>query len=267
MSSAAERAFVTVARICAAVVVAIGPAVVVVLVVATGAALIQSQPAIRGDLLLALFGTTIALGALGALAGTAIGVGAALFAVEIATTRVRQVIKALVGGLHALPATGFGLAAAGLLLFFTQRPGTLQVFVLAGLVLTIMLASVVFVQMRRELSRVPANLREAAWAMGADNVQVVLRAVLPGIQRRIIGIWWATFALALGEATALSMIFAAARAHGVDLGTLASNVLQVGAASRGESIVALAPTALLLFFAATATTLIGRRAMGEATWP
>lgn len=267
MSPAAERAFVAAARLCAAIVVAIAPIVAIILVVATVIALFRGEIAITPDLLLALVGTTLASGAIGATAGTAIGVGAALFAVEIASPGVRQVIKALVGGLHAVPAVGFGLAAAGALLFAAQPPGRVWTFLVAVLVLTIMIASVVFVQMRRELAHIPSGVREAASAVGADTVQVALRAVLPAIRRKIAGIWWASFALALGEATALSMIFAAADARGADIGTLASTILRIGAGDRGPVIIALAPAALVLLVAAVASTLLGRRATGDVPWP
>jgi ABC-type phosphate transport system permease subunit len=267
VSPAAERAFVTAARLCAVVVVAIAPVVIVVLVVGTGFAVFFRELAVGMDLLLALFGSTLAFGVIGATAGTAIGVGAALFAIEVASPVVRQVVKALTGGLHAVPAAGFGLAAAGALLFSAQAPGELSTIVLATMILTSMIASVVFVQMRRELSRVPIGVREAASAMGADTVQVALRAVLPATRRRIAGIWWAAFALALGEGTALSMIFAAANARGVALGTLASVILQNGAAERGIGIVGLAPAALVLLVAVVAATLLGRRATGAVTWP
>lgn len=272
MSPAAERAFVAAARLCAIAVVAIAPIVIMILLVSTALTLLEGQGelALGRDLMLALFGSTLAFGSLGATAGTAIGVGAALFAIEVASPVARQVIKALVGGLHAVPAVGFGLAAAAALLFSSQPPGGLFVFLLATLVLTIMIASVVFVQMRRELSRVPAGIREAAAAMGADTVQVTLRAVLPTIRRKVAAIWWGAFALALGEATALSMIFEAAKTRGVDLGTLASVVLRTGAADRNDPIdpiVALAPAALVLLVMAVAATVLGRRAAGEPAWP
>ena len=255
----------TTARACAITVVAIAPAVVVALVVATVGTLMGGRLA-GGDLLLALFGTTVMISALSATAGTAIGVSAALFAVEIASPRARQVIKALIGCLHAIPAVGFGLTAAGALLFAPRPPNALEVFALAAMVLVVMLASVVFVQMRRELHRVPASVREAACAMGADSVQVVLRAVLPAIRRKIIGIWWATLGLALGEATALSMIFAAANLRNIQLGTLASTLLREGAAERGDALVALAPTALVLFSMSIVIIVIGRRTTGEVAW-
>jgi ABC-type phosphate transport system permease subunit len=267
VSPAAERAFVAAARLCAVVVVAIAPIVVLVLALGTGLTVFRNDLAVSVDLMLALFGSTLAFGVIGASAGTAIGVGAALFAIEVASPVVRQVVKALTGGLHAVPAAGFGLAAAGALLFSSQKPGGLSTLTLATMILTIMIASVVFVQMRRELSRVPVGVREAASAMGADTVQVALRAVLPAMRRKINGIWWAAFALALGEGTALSMIFAAANTHGVALGTLASVILQTGAAERGAGIIGVTPAALVLLVAVAAATLLGRRATGEVTWP
>jgi ABC-type phosphate transport system permease subunit len=267
VSPAIERAFVTAARLCVVAVLSIAPMVIIIVAAGAVFALVHHQLAAHADYLLALSGSTLLLGSIGATAGTAIGVGAALFAVEVASPAARQVIKALAGGLHAVPAVGFGLAAAGALLFVSKPPGAFWVFVLAALILAIMIASVVFVQMRRELSRVPAGVREAASAMGADTVQVAMRAVLPAIRRKIAGIWWASFALALGEGTALSMIFAAASSRGVELGTLASFILRTGAADRATAIVTLAPATLVLLVAAVAATLLGRRATGGVTWP
>ena len=267
MSPAIERVFVTAARLCVVAVLSIAPMVIIVVVAGTVFALVHQKLAAHTDYLLALSGSTLLLGSIGATAGTAIGVGAALFAVEVASPAARQVIKALAGGLHAVPAVGFGLAAAGALLFAAKPPEAFWVFVLAALILAIMIASVVFVQMRRELSRVPAGMREAACAMGADTVQIAMRAVLPAIRRKIAGIWWASFALALGEGTALSMIFVAAGSRGVELGTLASFILRTGAADRATAIVTLAPATMVLLVAAVAATLLGRRATGEVSWP
>jgi len=225
------------------------------------------------DYLSILAAATIALGLVGATLGTALGVGAALFAIEIAGPAMRQTIKALVGALHAVPAVGYGVVAAGVILLTPLIPNPLVSFAIAAIVLTVMIASVVFVQMRRALGAVPDELREVAGAAGADPVNTAVRAVLPALQRSIAGIWWSAFALALGEATALSMVFSASQAKSVVAnavvlpGTLASTLLQAGAASKGMETLGLAPAAMLLFVMAIVSVILGRRAAGHVPWP
>ncbi|MBV8082435.1 MAG: hypothetical protein JO347_04415 [Candidatus Eremiobacteraeota bacterium] len=273
MSPALERFFVTAARLCAVAVVAIAPLVGLVVFAAAVASLVRHVE-FSWDASAGLIAATLALGLVGATLGTALGVGAALYAVEIATPANRQLIKALVGALHAVPAVGYGVAAAGLLLVTPLLPNPAVTFSIAATVVTVMIASVVFVQMRRSLSALPDQLREAATAAGADAVATALRAMLPALQRSIAGIWWASFALALGEATALQMIFGAASAksalsNGVAIsGTLASMLLQVGASARGvDEALRFAPAALLLFAMTIASVFLGRRAVGHVPWP
>jgi ABC-type phosphate transport system permease subunit len=273
VSPALERLFVTAARLCAVAVVAIAPLVcVVVFVAAIAAIIVLMRPGVvfPWDGFTALIAATLALGLVGATLGTALGVGAALYAVEIATAGNRQLIKALVGALHAVPAVGYGVVAAGVLLVTPLLPNPTVTFAIASTVITVMIASVVFVQMRRALSALPDELREASTAAGADPVATALRAMLPALQRSIAGIWWASFALALGEATALQMIFSAASAKaagaGPVAGTLASMLLQVGASAQGDALRS-APAALVLFVMAIASVLLGRRAVGHVPWP
>lgn len=272
MSLAAERLLVAAARLCALVVVAIQPLVIIVLVIATVGALLRGV-SISAEGFIWLTVATVALGLIGATIGSALGVGGALYAEEIASPAPRQIIKALVGGLHALPAVGFGVAAAGVLLVTPMLPNTAVTFAIASIVITTMIASIVFVQTRRALSALPPQLRVVAAAAGADPVNAAVRAVLPALQRNIAGIWWSAFALALGEATAMQIIFgaAAAKAEAAGMapvaGTLASTLLQVGASERGSAMVGAAPVALLLVAMAIAAVLLGRRAVGHVPWP
>ncbi|HEV2908005.1 MAG TPA: hypothetical protein VGX02_01940 [Candidatus Eremiobacteraceae bacterium] len=272
MSLAAERFLVAAARLCAVLVVAIQPLVIIILVVATVGALIHGVT-ISSSGFIWLTTATVGLALVGATLGAALGVGGALYAEEIAPAAARQIIKGLVGGLHALPAVGFGVAAAGVLLVTPVVPNTAVTFAIASIVITAMIASIVFVQTRRALSALPLELREVAAAAGADPVNAAVRAVLPALQRNVAGIWWSALALALGEATALQIIFSAAsmKAQAVGMppvaGTLASTLLQVGASERGAALLGTAPVALLLVAMAIAAVLLGRRAVGHVQWP
>jgi phosphate transport system permease protein len=272
VSPAAERLFVAAARLCAVIVVAVQPLVVVILVVASAVALAHRALSFSPSLVW-LIAATLGLGLIGATLGSALGVGAALYAVEIASPGARQTIKALVGALHAVPAVGFGVAAAGILVITPMVPNVAVTFAIASVVIVTMIASVVFVQSRRALSDLPVEVREVAAAAGADAVNTTVRAVLPALERKIAGIWWSAFALALGEATALQIIFGAAavkaQAFGLPSmpGTLATTLLQVGSQARGAAVSALAPLALLLLLMALTAVLLGRRAVGQVTWP
>lgn len=249
--------------------------VIATLVVASATAFVK--PNIASDFFVRfglLTATTVVLGFVSATLGSILGVGAALFTIEVAGTGVRQTIKALIGALHAVPAVGFGIAAAGALLFSAKPPSVFLTLLLAALVLSFMIASVVFVQMRRELARLPEEMRDAAAATGADSVQITMLAVLPALQRRIAGIWWSSIALALGEATALQVIFASASAKiaggfavAALQGTIASALLQVGAAARDAGVIGLAPSALFLLVIALAAVALGQRATGYVPWP
>jgi len=258
--------------VCAVAVVAIAPLVFLVLLASATAALARGIH-FAWDTFSMLAAATVALGLVGATLGTALGVGAALYVVEIAAPSTRQTIKALVGALHAVPAVGYGIVAAGVILLTPLLPNPLVTFAIAAIVLSIMIASVVFVQMRRALRALPDHLREVAGAAGADPVNVAVRAVLPAAQRSIAGIWWSAFALALGEATALAMVFSAAQAKSVAAsavvlpGTLASILLQVGAMGRSTESLGLAPAALVLFAMTIASVILGRRAVGHVPWP
>jgi len=272
VSPGVERLFIAAARVSAAAVVAVAPLVLIALVAATVAALVRGV-SMPPDAAFWLLLSSVAFGLIGATMGTALGVGAALYAVEIASPGLRQTIKALVGALHAVPAVGYGVVAAGALLVTPLLPNLAVTIAIVSMVITVMVASVVFVQTRRELSALPQELRVVAAAAGADPVNAATRAVLPALQRKIAGIWWSSLALALGEATALQIVFAAAavkaEAFGMPAlpGTLASTVLQVGASTRSFALLGIAPVALLLLAMAIAAMVLGRRAVGHVPWP
>jgi phosphate transport system permease protein len=268
VSPLSERSLAAVARVCAAFVVVFPALVVITLAIGTAVAVARGITSVGFWDGIIIGATTLGLAVVAATIGSAAGVASALFTVEIAPARLRQTVKALVGALHAVPAVGFGIAAAGALLLPTAAPSPLLTIALAALVLTVMIASVVFAQTRGELARVPAALRESAHAAGADGMAIALRAILPGMRASLAGIWWSSFALALGEATALSMIFGAASARAAPKaswaidGTLASILLNAGSNGFGAQTLGLAPVALCLACVVLAAVLLGRRAMG-----
>jgi ABC-type phosphate transport system permease subunit len=272
----AERLFEAGARVCALLVIAIAPLVIGVLVIASAVAFARGMAAVDLTRFAELALATLFLALVSATLGLIIGAGAGLYTMEVATSALRLWIRAFAGALHAVPAVGFGIVAAGGLLFATYRPSGLIVFAVAAAVLTINIGSIAFVQMRKELARVPAGLREAAAAAGAPPLAIALDIVLPSLRRRIAGLWWNLLATALGEGIALQIIFAAAFAR-LNAGaspnlsgpyaTFATLLLEQGAALRGTPLLSLAPIALTLLIMTVSAVLIGRRAAGQVPWP
>ena len=274
--SVAERLFETSARVCAVLVLAIVPTVIGVLAVASAVAFVRGMEAVHLTDFVRLVFATLGLALVSATLGLIVGAGAGLYTMEVATSGVRQWIRALVGALHAVPAVGFGVVAGGGLLFTVTRPSWFAVFAVAAATLTINIGSIAFVQVRRELARVPAGLREAALAAGADPLTIALDVIVPALRRRIAGLWWNLLATAMGEGVAMQIVFAAAVARvggGVPshaagtYGTLATLLLEQGASLRGTPLLALAPIALTLLLVTLAAVFIGRRAAGHVPWP
>jgi len=272
----AERLFETGARTCAILVVAIAPTAIAALVIASALALVRGTPLVDAAGFFQLGGATLGLALVSATIGLIVGGGAGLYTMEIATPGLRQGIRALAGALHAVPAVGFGIVAGGGLLYAVHKPTAIVVFGVAAATLAINIGSIAFVQMRRELASVPAGLREAAAAAGADSATIALDVVLPSLRKRIAGLWWSLLATAMGEGVALQVIFAAAlaRVSGVvsphassAYGTFATLLLEQGATLRGTALFALAPVALTLLGMTVAAVLIGRRAAGHVPWP
>lgn len=275
MINVVERLFETGARTCAILVVAIAPMAIAALVVASVLAVVHGTTLVDAARFFQLGAATLGLALAGASLGLIIGGGAGLYTMEIATPGVRQGVRALAGALHAVPAVGFGIVAAGGLLFAAHMPSVIVVFGVAATTLAINIGSIAFVQMRRELASVPAGLREAAAASGADPATIALDVVLPSLRKRIAGLWWSLLATAMGEGVALQIIFASALVarHVVSLhpssvyGTYATWLLEQGATQRDTALFALAPVALALLGLTVAAVLIGRRAAGQVPWP
>ena len=275
MVSVAERLFETSARVCAFLVLAIVPTVFGILFVSSAVGFARGMADVDLIRFIALVSATLGLALVSATLGLIVGAGAGLYTMEVATSGVRLWIRALVGALHAVPAVGFGVVAGGGLLFAASKPTWFVVFAVAAATLTVNIGSIAFVQVRRELARVPARLREAALAAGADPLTIALDVIFPLLRRRIAGLWWNLLATAMGEGVALQIIFAAAvaRVGGVPshaagtYGTLATRLLEQGAALRGTSLLALAPVALTLLLMTVAAVLVGRRVTGHVPWP
>jgi phosphate transport system permease protein len=144
-----------------------------------------------------------------------LGLAAALFLSEYASSKARSVLKPILEILAGIPTVVYGYFA---LLFMTpilQRifgEGTVEVYNMgsAGIVMGIMILPLISSMSEDALSAVPRALREGAYAMGATkfetSLQVVLPAALSGIGAAII--------IGISRAVGETMIVAVAAGSG-----------------------------------------------------
>lgn len=134
-----------------------------------------------------------------------IGVAAAVYLEEFARrTRMTDIIEVNINNLAAVPSIVFGLLGLAMFIQFFGLPRSAPV--VGGLVLTLMTLPTIIITSRAALKAVPPSIREAAFGMGASQVQMVLHHVLPlavpgMLTGAIIGM-----ARALGESAPLLMI-------------------------------------------------------------
>jgi phosphate transport system permease protein len=134
-----------------------------------------------------------------------VGVAAAIYLEEFAPqNRSTDFIEVNINNLAAVPSIIFGLLGLAVFINFFQVPRSAPV--LGGLVLTLMTLPTIIISGRAAIKSVPPSIREAALAVGASKMQVVLSHVLPlampgMLTGAIIGM-----AQALGETAPLLMI-------------------------------------------------------------
>jgi phosphate transport system permease protein len=155
---------------------------------------------------------------------TLIGLGVAIYLVELAPRQVARLVGLMVETLAAVPSVVYGLwgiyimapwlrdtvekplhDALGWLPLFTGNPigiGNLA----AVLVLTIMVLPTVAAVSRDVIAAVPDTQREAALALGATRWEMVRMGVLPSARSGILGAAILGLARGVGETMAVTMV-------------------------------------------------------------
>jgi phosphate transport system permease protein len=134
-----------------------------------------------------------------------IGVAAAVYLEEFAKkNRFTDLIEVNINNLAAVPSIVFGLLGLAVFLNFFGLPRSAPL--VGGLVLALMTLPTIIIASRSALTAVPPSIREAALAVGASKLQMVVNHVLPlalpgMLTGTIIGM-----ARALGESAPLLMI-------------------------------------------------------------
>ena len=140
-----------------------------------------------------------------------IGLGAAIYLSEYASTRTRKILKPTLELLAGVPSVVYGLFAVAFVgpVVLNEWLGievsTFSVLA-AGLVLGVMIIPTVASLAEDAMSAVPRSLREASYGLGANRMRTVLRVVFPAA---ISGIA-ASIVLGLSRAVGETMIVAMA---------------------------------------------------------
>lgn len=182
-------------------------------------------PLVSGSLLTSAIGMAVAAPA---------GLLAAIYLGEFASPRLRRWLKPALDILAGVPTIVFGYVA---LLVVTPALQSVMAdlsgfnALSAGLVIGIMLTPMIFSTSADAISAVPDDVREAAFALGADRLTTIFRVVLPAASRGI----GAALLLAFGRALGETIVVAIAAGHQarltsdptVPIETMTGYVLQV----------------------------------------
>lgn len=146
---------------------------------------------------------------LGALAlGTPLAVGTAVFLSEIASPRMRSIVRPAVELLAGIPSVVYGFFGIVVLLPLIQRAtGELGFGLLAiWLVLAIMIVPTIAAISEDALCSVHPGIREASYAMGATRWQTIYKVLLPAARIGIIDAIILGMGRAIGETMAVLMV-------------------------------------------------------------
>jgi phosphate transport system permease protein len=144
-----------------------------------------------------------------------IGLGAAIYLSEYASTRVRKVVKPVLEVLAGIPTVAIGFFGAYFVVpllrenwpgsFLGGPPG----FYMAGgaaLCVGLMIVPIISSISQDAMSSVPAGLREGAYALGASKMRVATRVVFPAAFSGIVASIVLGVSRALGETMIVLMV-------------------------------------------------------------
>jgi phosphate transport system permease protein len=154
-----------------------------------------------------LFGSfAVMLGAL--VLGTPLAVGTAIFLSEVATPRVRSIVRPAVELLAGVPSVVYGFF--GLLVLrpiIAQLTGTLGLGMVGGwIILAVMVVPTIAALSEDALRSVPGGVREASYAMGATTWQTIYKVLLPAARFGIMDAIILGMGRAIGETMAVLMV-------------------------------------------------------------
>lgn len=185
--------------------------------------------------------------------GTPLAVGAAIFLSEIASPRVRSVVRPAVELLAGVPSVVYGFFGIVML-----RPIIAELTggvgfgpVTAWIILAIMIVPTIATLSEDALRSVPDGIREASYAMGATTWQTIYKVLVPAAKVGIIDSVILGMGRAIGETMAVLMVVGNAPVlpQGIaePISTLTSQIVMDMPYSTGSHRTALFGMAAILF--------------------
>jgi phosphate ABC transporter permease protein PstC len=199
---------------------------------------------------------------LGALAlGTPLAVGTAVFLSEIASPRMRSIVRPAVELLAGVPSVVYGFFGIVILRpIVGELTGGVGFGALtAWLILAIMIVPTIAALSEDALRSIPMGIREASYAMGATTWQTIYKVVVPAAKIGIIDAIILGMGRAIGETMAVLMVVGNApvffQGVGEPISTLTSQIVMDMGYSSGTHRTALFGMAAILFTISMALVL------------
>ncbi|MCK4655005.1 MAG: phosphate ABC transporter permease subunit PstC [Candidatus Cloacimonetes bacterium] len=166
-----------------------------------------SDPPDFGILSLIIGSFLVTVGAL--IISIPLGLGSAIYISEIASARMREILKPIIELLAGIPSIVYGLFGVAFLSPFLIKifniPNGLNLFS-ASVILGIMVVPIISSMSEDALSTVPKNLREASLALGANKWETIMRVVLPAARSGVLTSIILGFGRAVGETMVVLMV-------------------------------------------------------------
>ncbi len=157
----------------------------------------------RAGILSAWVGTLLVM-VVTAVVAIPLGVGAGVYLEEYARRNLlTDIVEINIANLAGVPSIIYGLLALGL---FVHGAGFGETILTAGLTLALLILPIVIVATREALRALPREMREGAFALGADRWQVVSMFLLPAARPGILTGIIVGLSRAIGETAPLVTI-------------------------------------------------------------
>jgi phosphate transport system permease protein len=176
------------------------------------------QPQIGEFGILPLFTATVITSLIAMAIALPLGLASAIYLSEYAPAKVRNVLKPILEILAGVPSIVYGFFALQTVtpflqgIFGAEKVDIYNTFS-AGLVMGVLILPLISSMCEDALSSVPKNLREGAYALGANKIEVSLKVVMPAAFSGLA----AAFIVGLSRAIGETMIVAIAAGSGPNL--------------------------------------------------
>ena len=159
-----------------------------------------------------IFGT-VAVGIGAMIVAIPLGISASVYLSELASNKIRMILKPLIELLAGIPSVVYGFVGALLLgkwLQFTFGMQTINSLFAAALILGIMALPIIVSLSDDALKAVPKDIKDASLALGASKWQTTKKVTIPSAISGISSAVIMGFGRAIGETMAVLMVIGAA---------------------------------------------------------